>query len=256
AVDYHDPPGLDGDAGEAESDRRLDRPRSDGGHVDAEILLGLGTLAEHPHPPLPLDAARRFEHADAVEHRVGSLGRLERHDAAVDGDGGLAGVDDADGAGGAERGLHVAALRPPRPRLPERTGGHDEIGGNLVRPDDAHAALLEKADGAGEHIVVAADDDRQDVLEAAHGGKVKADALEIRTRADAADENEVAALARAQDLVEAAELPPIEELVRNGGVRLIGFASDAYDEDWAAGFVVCRRDIGRDRPAAGDDGER
>src|SRR6202011_2876245 len=128
-------------------------------------------------------------------------GRLERDDTAVDRDRRLAGIDRADRARGAKGGFDVAALCPPRANSAKRAGGDHQVGRHLMRADDAHAALLKEADSPGKHVVVAADDDRQDVLEASHGREIEADALEIGARADVADKDKIAAAPRAQDLV-------------------------------------------------------
>ena len=50
------------------------RCRTDGRHVDAEILLRLGAFAENTRPPSPPHPPGGAELADALEHPVGSFG--------------------------------------------------------------------------------------------------------------------------------------------------------------------------------------
>ena len=73
-----------------------------------------------------------------------------------------------------QRHVDVEALALARPGRPSTPAGTTRSRGDLVGADDAHAALLEEADRAGEHVVVAADDDRQNVLGAAHGRQGRA----------------------------------------------------------------------------------
>src|SRR5262249_44329620 len=145
---------------------------------------------------------------------------FQRNDAAVDRDRRLAGVDDPDRPRRPDRGVDVAPFAPAWSRIAERPGRHDQLGRHLMRADHAHTALLEKTNRPGEDIVVAADDDREKVLEAPHRSQVEPDALEVRTRADAANEHKITSAARLQYLVETSKLAPIEKFVGKGGDRL------------------------------------
>ena len=118
--------------------------------------------------------------------------------------------------------------------------------------DDAVAALLEELHRAGQDVVVAADDDRQDVLEAAHRREIECDALEVGTGPDAADQHEVTAT-MLQDRIETAELTPSRATRAGKRQCRIGLALDADDQDWPAGGDRGRGDVGWHRSAAGND---
>ena len=92
-------------------------------------------------------------------------------------------------------------------QLPRRG---DQFGRHLVGADHAETALLQIADEIAEHGVVAADHGLQDARQQAQRAEVDPQAAEVGPAADRADEDDVARPVRRHQVLDAAELAPLD----------------------------------------------
>ena len=202
---------LGGDAVEAGAARRLGGSRPDGGDVEPPVLLRL--QAFHQDAAGLRDAAGFAQRGHALQQGIRAAGILHRDDAARH----------RDGAPGRCRGGRSRAPRRRPSRCRRRGLVHDafglptacqsKVGRHVERADQLDALLGKDRGDAGEQAVVAAAHQLQDARDELDGAEIRHDRGEVRAPVDRADEDRLPAALRFDQLQEAAELAPADDVV-------------------------------------------
>ena len=229
---------LDDHAGQPSGRGPLDGARSDGRHVDAQLLARLGPLRQH--------AARRRQRTavgqchDPLQHGVCALRPLDGQHFALRHHYGLTGIDGAQRLPHGKAQLRVGLILAPKGHATHATGASQQLGRHLMHATHAQAFGLEEAHHAGQHRIVASRQQAHNLRQAQEEPGVRPDAPQIRPLY-AARNHQLIGLFRAQGRDHAADLAPVDPGVGEAGNLEIGFTLDGDD---VHALPACRHILG------------
>ena len=206
--------------------RQLHGARTDGRHVDPQLLPGLGALGEDAAPRRAAIPAAQL--GDAHQHGVGAFRALDGQHSPASSHYGLPRIERSQRRSDSKPELGVGAVARRKRDGPQRTGAGQQVGRHLVRPAHAEPFGLEELHYPRQDRVVAAGKQAHELRQAREEAQVRAHGLEIGPPHGAGDHHLAAPLA-AQRRHHAADLAPVHPGVREAGDVGVGLAGNADD---------------------------